>query len=822
MNTLFFYYRFYLIFLGVLGLWAGGNTPVKAQKPCDSTAIACTDNLLIFLGKGDSIKLLPSMFLEGKHCPDEDYDMRVFTKNKIYLNPTVSLGFPKKTLIGIENKRTGNSCWSTLTLLYCNGDFPEFQCPEDIAQGCLQSRDPEQTGFPIDIAKYPITSNKRTSYVVSECDTCPDYTLTYADSIVAGDCSDTFPTRYYRRWKISNCDESKHCTQSIFIRRDTIPDDFGLHNYDGVDRPKIGCDDTYPKTNTGNPSPSYTGSPVTAGCNLMATTYNDIVFKNDCDMPIKILRKWKVFDWCTSSVKEHIQLIFFEDCGEDTIKPTPYCEGGVITILLKANGSITVWASDFDLGSWDNCGIATISFDPQGKEKSKVFRKAGTYQLKVYFIDYSGNKEYCEITLKVVDANNSTHKIIGGRFLDYNLYPTVKKLNLNVELVDKDFNNIPVHQCNPKDKFLNYWVCSSNGSIDTPVIFDARIDTTSLKRDQGLSVLDLVLIQKYLLGKVKFNRIQTYAADVNCSLNVSTADIVLLLKRILGIVRSFPCEEFKLLKPDLYNLSEFQAIEINSLPAFNVDMVPVHIGDVSGNWNNSLRGTKVKVRSGRVVDMYLEEQTFTKGQNYSIWLKLDKPFEFEGVQLSLAFNNNFATITNIESPFISGGELTYHISDENKIKLVIVHHGVSAFKVTDSWLKLSFTALEDTKTTEIFSNNPDFRNLYVTNDNQEYPVHIHIGPMVATKDVRFEHTPLISPNPFNDKISIDLFGQAVEEGDIQLFDVNGRMLWYQPISRNENRLVLDADITGGWPQGIYYLKIMMGKKLYIQKMIKSH
>ena len=57
-----------------------------------------------------------------------------------------------------------------------------------------------------------------------------------------------------------------------------------------------------------------------------------------------------VEDGC-SNVGVCTALFEVKDCKE----PTPYCRTGIITVVMPVNGSITVWANDLDIGSFDNC-----------------------------------------------------------------------------------------------------------------------------------------------------------------------------------------------------------------------------------------------------------------------------------------------------------------------------------------------------------------------------------------------------------------------------------------------------------------------------------
>lgn len=39
----------------------------------------------------------------------------------------------------------------------------------------------------------------------------------------------------------------------------------------------------------------------------------------------------------------------------DGKKPTPICRTGLIVVVMPSTGEVTIWASDFNFGSYDNC-----------------------------------------------------------------------------------------------------------------------------------------------------------------------------------------------------------------------------------------------------------------------------------------------------------------------------------------------------------------------------------------------------------------------------------------------------------------------------------
>ena len=76
---------------------------------------------------------------------------------------------------------------------------------------------------------------------------------------------------------------------------------------------------------------------------------------------------------------------------------------------MESDGTVEIWAKDFNKGSFDNCSLDTslvYSFSTNILDKSKVFRcadmtdKVTTFDLKMYVTDASGNFDFCTVKIK--------------------------------------------------------------------------------------------------------------------------------------------------------------------------------------------------------------------------------------------------------------------------------------------------------------------------------------------------------------------------------------------------------------------------------------
>ena len=80
---------------------------------------------------------------------------------------------------------------------------------------------------------------------------------------------------------------------------------------------------------------------------------------------------------------------------KDCKKPTPYCKNGIIIELMQT-GMVDVWASDLDLGSFDNCpGTLKLSFSANVNDIGNTYTcdDIGTQEVELWVTDAAGNQE---------------------------------------------------------------------------------------------------------------------------------------------------------------------------------------------------------------------------------------------------------------------------------------------------------------------------------------------------------------------------------------------------------------------------------------------
>ena len=296
----------------------------------------------------------------------------------------------------------------------------------------------------------------------------------------------------------------------------------------------------------------------------------------------------------------------------DVKAPTPYCLGSAVTATMVEDQPVGIWAIDYDLGGFDNvtgntsCNnfnnldiyfIDTINGVPthvQGLEFDCDDLPNGVeelIELNVYYEDEAGNVDFCTVTLILQDNVNDVCDGPGGSRIAGAVHTeeTEPLANVRVELTSNvtDFNGITYTDGNGDYAFQsrpignNYFLTA--GKQDNPL--------------NGVSTLDLVIIQKHILGIKPFTSpFKLIAADADNTGNVSATDLITIRKLILGIYADFPNDQKSWRFPETnqtftdmnhpfpYN-EKISIYNMGALGMDNQEFMAVKIGDVNGTAN---------------------------------------------------------------------------------------------------------------------------------------------------------------------------------------------------------------------------------------------
>ncbi|HEY3386057.1 MAG TPA: T9SS type A sorting domain-containing protein, partial [Saprospiraceae bacterium] len=399
---------------------------------------------------------------------------------------------------------------------------------------------------------------------------------------------------------------------------------------------------------------------------------------------------WTVEDGCGNfSTCEY--LFRLEDCK----LPSPVCINGLSTVVMPIGGEVTVWAKDFNASSFDDCTPAAdllYSFSGDAYEPSHTYTcdnvpafnveiatqiwvaDGGTDDNCNGIISWNErNKDYCTTTIVITDNGGACEpggegSILAGEVLTEDVL-SVAQTSISL--------NVPGHV------FPTY-VTTSNGQYSfTDLVIPSEFSVNAERNDahrNGVSTLDLVKIQKHLLGiELLDSPYDLIAADANNSENISAIDLIELRKLILGIYVELPAN-----KSWRFVDKNFQFGDVNNPWPFSEsinmsgishneldkDFIAIKVGDV----NNTVQANanQVMPRNGNgVVNFVTDNRAVTAGQIVDVAISSADFAAIEGYQFTMQTNG-------LEFRGVSSGIVS--MTDEN--------FGVFGNTLTASWNKV--------------------------------------------------------------------------------------------------------------------------------------
>ncbi len=259
---------------------------------------------------------------------------------------------------------------------------------------------------------------------------------------------------------------------------------------------------------------------------------------------------WSIEDGCGNlSTCEY--LLRLEDCKQ----PSPVCINGLSTVVMPQGGSVTIWAKEYDASSIDDCTPAEdllFSFSGDFHQPSMEYNcenvPAFGAELEVQIwvadagvdadcdgtIDWDEkNRDFCTTTIVVTDNEGvcgSGTAVIEGDVLTHDVQEPVAQTTVSLQ--------------HPSQAFPSVITAEDGKYAFTGVPANGPYTITPLRNDDhknGVSTLDLVRIQKHLLGVEPFTSPYQYiAADANNSQSVSVIDLIELRKLILQMTTELP------------------------------------------------------------------------------------------------------------------------------------------------------------------------------------------------------------------------------------------------------------------------------------------
>jgi len=531
-----------------------------------------------------------------------------------------------------------------------------------------------------------------------------------------------------------------------------------------------------------------------------------------------------IITWSAEGICSTVSECSHQIIIRDEKAPVPYCRSGITTSLTPpaiqgTDPFVEIWASDFDLGSNDNCDPdVELSFDPLDLSvKSRRFtcENLGENPITMWVTDDMGNQDFCN-TVLVIQDNAGICPDTSGMMIAGHIETEYEEMLENVE----------VSLMTMIDESMNYDMTNINGEFafhNLPSYYDYKLKGISpLDYLNGVSTLDLIIIQRHILGLEPIDSpYKLIASDVNNSSDISAVDLIELRKLILGIYDELPSNDswrfvdktFKFIDPnnpwpfkddiDLYDLDH---------DFMDNDFVAVKVGDV----NNSVSLTSQSVVERRNMDeiaLIHDVLELNDNREYLIPFYFRTDEEVLGMQLFLNFEEDNMEVMTVESGRMSVSEDNYHI-DSNGISLVWHNERALTSNAEDALFYIMvrsdrqlnsdlFSIDYQSRSSELYDRSFGIRNISIERRENNFRNRLYQNV----------------PNPFSSLTTIEF--ELSDDADVRItiYDTNGRLVksYSGLYPEGKNNIIVGYNELNG--NGIYYYQLETESFSATRKMI---
>lgn len=511
---------------------------------------------------------------------------------------------------------------------------------------------------------------------------------------------------------------------------------------------------------------------------------------------------WRVEDKC-GNIGVCTYFFTVKDCK----KPTPYCLSEITTVIMPSSGNIDIWASDFDKGSFDNCpGKLKISFSQTVTDIKRTFtcNNLGLNPLDMWVTDSVGNKEFCSVKINI-QANPGACGTSAGNLVEGNVGTEQNKMVANAS-VSLASNETMILKTNNDGKFAFSGLVSGK---------EYKI-TTDLNENHsnGVSTLDLVMIQRHILGAQKLTSpYNIIAADANNDQKVSANDLVELRKLILGVTTKLPNNKsWRFInaahvfadptKP--WNANEAIIVNYNGTSISNLNFKAVKIGDVNANAATNAQNHTAEPRSSKRLEMEIAQQSFEKGSRIVVPVYASNAAEIAGIQFSMKYDNSKVKMIGVVP-----ASLTITDDNINNIGDLIVASWAgnenTSVKSNDELFSLVFETLQSGEVNNIMSLNDKAVKTEAYNSDLEV---MNVELSYRKSDVSNGVTLMQNtPNPFDMSTTIQFTLPEAQAATLTVFDIAGKAIYTKQgnFAKGVNQVTLTSnDISAS---GVMYYQL---------------
>lgn len=533
----------------------------------------------------------------------------------------------------------------------------------------------------------------------------------------------------------------------------------------------------------------------------------------------------------------------------DTKPPTPLCFADLVTVIMPSTKTVSIWASDYDKGSYDNCtpsSLLVASFSTDINDRERRFtcemlegREVLDTLLSVYIFDQAKNYDYCSVIIRVQD-NGACVPDFGDpdeeeeeEEAEEDQYASLKGIIATED--EKLVEDVQIQIFSTQPEYPKVQLSLEDGTYAFEALqMHESYNLQPIKNDyplNGVSTLDLILIQRHILDIAKLDSpYKLIAADVNNSSSITVGDISELRKVILGTQTTFSKNSswrfvnstFNFLDPSHpYYFEETKLIEALDSNISNANFTAIKIGDVNGSASGSMKGDN-EIESRSRLNLLFPNVSADVFEEVNIDVKINEVQSVLGTQFGISFDTESLQLLDILSTNIPLSKENIGLTYLEEGKILISWNNSSPVDLVGSILKLKFKALV-----------PLHNEKVLTLDHVLLPAEIYSlsnGSIVTSRLIADQVNTNISettefevyqnvPNPFKLGTEIPLNIPSNMEVSLKIYDVNGKIVYHENkfFTKGKNSFWIPEEALK--TSGVLYYQVETKDKSIVKKMI---
>ena len=321
---------------------------------------------------------------------------------------------------------------------------------------------------------------------------------------------------------------------------------------------------------------------------------------------------------------------------------------------------------------------------------------------------------------------------------------------------------------------------------------------------ENVSTLDLLHIQRHILGLNFFDKpLQYIAADINFDNKITAEDLLELRKLLLGINENFQDDQSCLFVSNYENLGFDNVWDHNSEDFIKtgeqLDLKYIKMGDVIQS------KPKKRSQSNFFLDFEIQKNKNTNSQE--LLISMENLADCNAFQFELDLNDK--SINEVE--ILDAGVMYSVNSSSNSI--IVQYLGSDQIKNNNELLSITFDS--------------QFKFDKIKLLNEGIHAEAYTSSDVFSLELRFlQKTDFQSddfgiwPNPFDDKLYFNLDSEVSSSVDLSIIDLNGKIIcaasFEIKIGKNQCSILDKCDIE---LNGIYFIQVKQGNWVYMDKII---